>query len=428
MSANDEFTSKPELPDATPELPDATPELSGGLSDSTSSDQKPLTVDSNLTGDTGFEIDPSRPARKAPSRPRFGSFLPPIWLLLPIVANAIAIALLLVLIDDSLGTHLILALIPASIVFLAITWIDRPEPEPPTALYWTFAIGATSAFTAALALETRYTGIPIALAAGIFEESTKFLALLMITSRWRRIDTALNGAVYAMTLAAGLAFTENIFYFINAAEEGDLASTFVQRGLITPFAHPLFSLFFGLAVGASFGQKRLLRWSVRLAGLAAAAALHTLWDVFALAGDIAIVYVFVPFFIIVAVTLGLFRRQQLKQLVIALGEPVAHLLAPIEVRYVTDMSQRSRTRRRLPIPQRAAFDAWCSVWARARVGMTEQQIIDLSVAAAPWRSGWGQAMLPITITPPRQPEEFALRDPASPPQAERPSTYLDTDS
>ena len=53
----------------------------------------------------------------------------------------------------------------------------------------------------------------------------------------------LDGIVYAAMVGLGFAFTENILYYGRTALEGGvpLAATFFVRGVLSPFAHPVFT-------------------------------------------------------------------------------------------------------------------------------------------------------------------------------------------
>ena len=70
--------------------------------------------------------------------------------------------------------------------------------------------------------------------APLVEEVAKGLGVLLIYAFSRaHFDGPVDGLVYAATVAAGFAFTENILYFGVALVEGgaeELGATFVMRG------------------------------------------------------------------------------------------------------------------------------------------------------------------------------------------------------
>ena len=85
------------------------------------------------------------------------------------------------------------------------------------------------------------------------EETLKGLGILLIyLLRRREFDGIIDGIVYAGLIGAGFAFSENILYLGQAYNEygGEgLTSTFVVRGLMGPFGHPLFTSLTGIGIG-----------------------------------------------------------------------------------------------------------------------------------------------------------------------------------
>jgi hypothetical protein len=66
-------------------------------------------------------------------------------------------------------------------------------------------------------------------------------------------------------------------YFAIADVDGDLLPVFVLRALMTPFAHPLFTFWTGLAIGRAVRDGRQL-WPSALWGLALAVVCHAAWN------------------------------------------------------------------------------------------------------------------------------------------------------
>ncbi|GAA1945045.1 PrsW family intramembrane metalloprotease [Agromyces allii] len=225
----------------------------------------------------------------------------------------------------------LLALVPLTIVLLAVRWIDRWEPEPRWALWFAFLWGAAVSVAIALLVDT---GVQLAMAfalstgpdeamqavvqAPLVEEVAKGLGvLLLFTFSRSHFDGPVDGLVYAATVAAGFAFTENILYFGSALIEGGgaaLGATFVVRGLFSPFAHVLFTACTGLAIGLGARRTRgpgILIWF--LGGLACAIALHALWNgSLTFASDAVALYLLVqvPIFVAAIVLTVLLRRQE----------------------------------------------------------------------------------------------------------------------
>jgi len=190
----------------------------------------------------------------------------------------------------------VLALIPLAIVLFAIRWIDRWEPEPRAALWFAFLWGAGVAVAAALIfdlgvqLASAASGVALqnqfaqsVLQAPIVEEVGKGLGILLVLWAGRRyFDGPVDGLVYAATVAAGFAFTENILYFGSTLIEGGAGAVvpvFIARGIFSPFAHIIFTSCTGLALGVASrrtGGFGAVGWF--LLGLVPAVALHALWN------------------------------------------------------------------------------------------------------------------------------------------------------
>ena len=192
-----------------------------------------------------------------------------------------------------LGT--LLAVVPVPVYVALALWVDRFEPEPPWTLAQTFAWGATVAVlvsvimnTAAQAVAADYVGeraaalISGVVSAPLVEELSKGLALLFLYLELKdEFDDVVDGVVYATMVGLGFAMVENIQYYGAAIDEGGRASlvTFGIRGMMAPFAHPLFTAMFGMGLGFTRERMRSARkyWAP-LAGLVAAVVLHALWN------------------------------------------------------------------------------------------------------------------------------------------------------
>lgn len=209
----------------------------------------------------------------------------------------------------------IMALIPLAIVVAGIRWLDSWEPEPAGATWFALLFGAAVAVLIALVVDdligVRVAGnqgldmfVGAAIQAPIVEEVGKGLAVLVLF--WwgrRRIDGPIDGVVYAAWAAAGFAFTENILYFGQAlaGDNGQLLETFVARGLMSPFAHLMFTAFIGYFLGrAAERGVRGLGLGPFFLGLIPAIGLHALWN-----GALFFVPSFYAYFFVVQVPLFL---------------------------------------------------------------------------------------------------------------------------
>ncbi|MCX2732897.1 PrsW family glutamic-type intramembrane protease, partial [Saccharopolyspora sp. NFXS83] len=198
------------------------------------------------------------------------------------------------------------ALIPVGVVFAAIVWIDRWEPEPPMLMLGAFLWGAGGATGCSLLLNGSVIGLgellfgtsehvffERAVMAPLVEEAAKALFVVSLWF-WRRseFNGLVDGIVYAGLTAAGFAFTENILYFGKAFSEGGWGSAtggvvavFILRGVLAPFSHPLFTSMVGIGIGLASRTtdttKRLL-WPA--AGFVLAVVLHAAWNASTLLG------------------------------------------------------------------------------------------------------------------------------------------------
>jgi protease PrsW len=265
------------------------------------------------------------------------------------------------------------AVLPVIPVTFALLWLDRWEPEPSGYLLAAFAWGATLAALVAvfvntafnLALRIIYDGptadqITAIVVAPIIEEFAKgaFVVGFWLLHR-REFDGVVDGIVLAGFSALGFAFTENILYFgrafidgiagSGAVEAGLVSSvaTFVVRGVLSPFAHPLFTAMIGLGVAiAASSHRRTRQVSALIAGFGAAVLLHATWNSSAALGE-AFLFVY-PLFMVpvfgLAVWLASWSRLREGHL-LARHLPAyvaAGWLAPHEVRLLSSLPLRRR--------------------------------------------------------------------------------------
>ncbi|HWM33264.1 MAG TPA: PrsW family glutamic-type intramembrane protease [Pseudolysinimonas sp.] len=213
----------------------------------------------------------------------------------------------------------VLALVPLTIVLLGIRWIDRWEPEPRSGLIFAFLWGAGMAVLLALIVDFNVSEaiasgggatngtivLQTVVQAPIVEEIAKGLGVLLIFVVGRRFfDGPVDGIVYAATVAGGFAFTENIQYFaLQIAEaggiDGSVGEIFFVRGILSPFAHVMFTAMTGLLIGlAARRGSILLAIGAFFVGLVPAIALHMFWN-----GALFVVYDFYGYYLIVQVPL-----------------------------------------------------------------------------------------------------------------------------
>ncbi|MGW0394556.1 PrsW family intramembrane metalloprotease [Streptomyces sp. NPDC003042] len=268
-----------------------------------------------------------------------------------------------------------LALLPVPPLMAAFRWLGRAAPGPWRQSLFCFGWGAcTAALIAILANNFATQWIAAATAdpsdadqlgsvaiAPVVEESAKAAALLLVfVFRRRHFTGPADGFVLAGFTAIGFAFTENILYLGNAFYEdvangtGVLdsvtAATFFVRVVLSPFAHPLFTVLTGLGFGAAaLSTRRAHRAGLPLLGLGLAMGAHALWNGSSHFGEYGfyVVYgcVMVPAFALLLWLAVRIRRHRLRAVAAELAVYAsAGWLGPAEVPALASMPARSLAR------------------------------------------------------------------------------------
>ena len=156
-------------------------------------------------------------------------------------------------------TRILVALLPALILFAYTWWADRYRKEPPAQLAKGFLYGVLSAFAAILVgFVFEWTGIDIDpgpdhsvlmhmrhafWGAAIPEETVKLLALWYLVKNNPYFDERLDGIVYAVCVGLGFASLENVFYLL--MEDESFAATGLMRGLFAVPGHFCYAVIMG---------------------------------------------------------------------------------------------------------------------------------------------------------------------------------------
>ncbi|MGZ0212149.1 MAG: PrsW family intramembrane metalloprotease [Actinomycetales bacterium] len=259
--------------------------------------------------------------------------------ILGVIALSFVLLFVVVYVISGIGTDAfalggILALVPLAVVFFAVRWIDRWEPEPRLAVVFAFLWGAGVAVLLALIVGAEidnvinalggpgpaYDFFAAAIQAPMVEEAGKALGILVIFWVARRhFDGPVDGLVYAAWIAGGFAFTENILYFgselANLNDSGaGILQMFLVRGLMSPFAHVMFTACTGIALGLAVRSRSNVRSvGVFAVGLTLAIALHAVWNgALFFVNDFFGYYAIVqfPLFIVAIVIVVYLRRQE----------------------------------------------------------------------------------------------------------------------
>jgi protease PrsW len=217
----------------------------------------------------------SAAVRRKPRLPR--------WLSVPVVVCALPMVPLILITLASSLLAFPLGLIPLAIVGPTLLWLDRVEPEPRSSKVHAFLWGALVAtFVALIANETGGAVVgrrfAMVVTAPVFEEAMKALGIMWAVRR-REVSGLMDGIIYAGWVALGFAVAEDFFYLVTAGghSDGQLVAVAIFRTVVTPFAHPLFTAWTGLAVGRAVANRKS-PWVHGLWGLALAICCHAAWN------------------------------------------------------------------------------------------------------------------------------------------------------
>ncbi|MBL8604004.1 MAG: PrsW family intramembrane metalloprotease [Myxococcales bacterium] len=187
----------------------------------------------------------------------------------------------------AMGTGALLAF-PAVLVYMTVPrLLDRYDPEPWWALMLVFVWGAVGACGFSATVNTVFSSVfgealGATVSAPVCEEFFKGLGLYMMFRVWRReFDGVVDGIIYATFTALGFAAVENVVYYSKAQIQSHdmLAATFFLRGVVSPWAHPLFTSMTGIGFGIARETTRpTVRFIAPLAGYLAAVVLHAIWN------------------------------------------------------------------------------------------------------------------------------------------------------
>jgi protease PrsW len=227
----------------------------------------------------------------------------------------------------------IMAFLPAPFYLLLFLWIDRYDPEPYWALAAAFGWGALFSLLVSFVVNTFFGSVAAALIGGpggnvlsavisapLIEEGTKGLGVLMFLIFLRKeFDGVIDGLVYAGIVALGFATGENVLYygrtFVEQGASGLLVIGFM-RGILSPFAHSLFTSMTGIGCGiARETHNPTLKIVMPVVGYAGAVILHAMWNGIAHAAGslflVAYFLIWVPLFaIFIGVILYTARRER----------------------------------------------------------------------------------------------------------------------
>ena len=277
--------------------------------------------------------------------------------------GALAIAVIFTLLGGvgpiALVTFLAALAFPGLI--LVVFWLDRYEPEPAryrlAALGWGGVVAVVLSFVAEqllFSLPGSSTVVDTAVIAPVVEELGKGLFLVaVLVFRRDQIHGLLDGVVYGALVGVGFAFVEDILYYLSALSSGGgvgLTVTFVLRGVMGPFAHPLFTAATGLGVGIGMSSRKpAVRVLAPLLGFVAAVGMHGLWNGSSFWGArgfyLTYAAVMLPLLVLVLAVTVWARSREGRMLEASLRQTVQMgWTRPEEVRWVARLSDRMSAR------------------------------------------------------------------------------------
>ena len=274
--------------------------------------------------------------------------------------GGLLIAILIFLLGGPAGALIatLLAAVSFPVMILVCFWLDRYEPEPAryrlAALGWGAVAAVAFSFVGeqlVFALSGTNEFVNVAVGAPVVEELGKGLFLVaVVIFRHAELNGPLDGIIYGALVGIGFAFVEDIVYYLQSLESGQLGVTFFLRGIIGPFAHPLFTAAAGLGIGIAVVTRRpAVRTLAVVLGFLAAVAMHAIWNGSTFWGGNGFLFaysaIFLPLLIVILAVAVWARSREGKMLTTALQQ-VAQMgwIRPEEIRWIARLSDRMSAR------------------------------------------------------------------------------------
>jgi protease PrsW len=274
--------------------------------------------------------------------------------------GGLLIAILIFLLGGPAGALIatLLAAVSFPVMILVCFWLDRYEPEPARYRLAALGWGAVAAVVFSFLGEQLVFGlsgtnefINVAIAAPVVEELGKGLFLVaVVIFRRAELHGPLDGIIYGALVGIGFAFVEDIVYYLQSLQSGQLGATFFLRGIMGPFAHPLFAAATGLGIGIAVATRsRAVRFLALILGFLAAVVMHGIWNGSTFWGGSGFLFaysaIFLPLLIVVLAVAVWARSREGKMLTTALQQ-VAQMgwIRPDEIRWIARLSDRMSAR------------------------------------------------------------------------------------
>jgi protease PrsW len=274
--------------------------------------------------------------------------------------GALLIAVLILLSGGPIATLIttLLAAISFPVLILILFWLDRYEPEPARYRLAALGWGGVVAVAFSLIAEGFLFAVPgtnsfvdTAITAPLVEEAGKGLFLVVVVLfRRAQIHGLLDGLIYGALVGVGFAFVEDIFYYLNSLQAGALPLTFFLRGIMGPFAHPLFTSALGIGIGIAVTTRRpAVRVLAPILGYLVAVLMHAIWNGSTFWGGngflVAYGAIMLPL-LAVLIAIGIWARSREGKMLSAALEQTVPLgwIRPEEIRWVARLSDRMSAR------------------------------------------------------------------------------------
>jgi RsiW-degrading membrane proteinase PrsW (M82 family) len=283
------------------------------------------------------------------------------WVTMVVLSlGALAIAVLIVLTGGPVATLIttLLAAISFPLMILVLFWLDRYEPEPAryrlAALGWGGVVAVAFSLIAEgllFSLPGTTTFVDTAIIAPLVEEAGKGLFLVVVVIfRRNQIHGLLDGLIYGALVGVGFAFVEDIVYYLSSLQAGALPLTFFLRGVMGPFAHPLFTSALGIGIGIAVTTRRpAVRVLAPILGYLAAVVMHGIWNGSTFWGGegffVAYAAIMLPM-LAVMLAVGIWARSREGKMLTAALQQIVPMgwIRPEEIRWVARLSDRMSAR------------------------------------------------------------------------------------
>jgi len=226
-----------------------------------------------------------------------------------------------------------MSFIPGVFYIFATLLLDKQDKEPQDFIFITFVWGLVIPFIVALPMNAAltnilssfiswdYNAILVSISAPIIEEIVKgsFVFYLFFFQK-KNFNGMEDGLIYSCIVGFGFAVSENVYYYslaMSQASTHEVVFQFFSRGIVSSFAHPLFTSMTGIGLGmAIYFFNKWVRIFAPIVGFILAVSLHSIWNS---AGHIikngffiSIVFLFIPIMLVlvVLVLLGLLKNRK----------------------------------------------------------------------------------------------------------------------